>query len=337
MPAGHELADNIVVPKAGLPEGARAPRPLDSPIPHEIHFDSTPRMATVAPEPEELEFLFRNSMDLICVASTSGFFLKINPAFRKILGWSNSEIKAKPFLDFVHPEDREYTESVLTLLSHGQPIDRFENRYLCKKGKYKLISWNAYPRDHTTLYAVGRDVTNERKSASSEIHSTINTTINAAMQSYFASKGKGGGAGGGGDEEFKPLSTGKKVWNVLKWLGGIAASIFFLGVGYQQFISSNATKTDIDAHIKEEYKPAAERIKAVEAAVGEVKAGVDTLVVAQKDQKEIEKRLRRLDAYRAEYQEAMSDYAASKAAGRRVSRPRKTQAHLDLEAELKGI
>ena len=54
---------------------------------------------------------FELSLDLLAVAGFDGYFKRVNPAFETVLGYSAEEICSRPFLDFVHPDDRESTEA----------------------------------------------------------------------------------------------------------------------------------------------------------------------------------------------------------------------------------
>jgi len=107
---------------------------------------------------------FMNSIDLLCCLGFSGHFLKLNPAWERVLGYSMEELMARPFIEFVHPEDRERTlRQNATVRGGGQAI-AFENRYRCRDGSYRWFRWNATP-DTTarTIYSVARDVTEQRE------------------------------------------------------------------------------------------------------------------------------------------------------------------------------
>lgn len=111
----------------------------------------------------ERDLLFTLSRDLIGVAGFDGFFKRLNPAGEKTLGFTTEELLAKPFLDFVHPEDREATAAETAKLASGVETISFENRYRCKDGSYKWLLWNATPSvDRQLSFAVARDIT-ERK------------------------------------------------------------------------------------------------------------------------------------------------------------------------------
>ncbi len=114
---------------------------------------------------EEIKRIFDLSIDMICIADIKTNYLKkINPAFTKTLGYTEEELFAKPFIDFIHPDDKTFTlETLEKTLFHGIPIINFENRYLCKDGTYKWLMWTSKPiPEQGITYTVSRDVTNEK-------------------------------------------------------------------------------------------------------------------------------------------------------------------------------
>ncbi|MBZ0158252.1 MAG: PAS domain S-box protein [Alphaproteobacteria bacterium] len=113
---------------------------------------------------EERDRVFNYSLDMLCVAGFDGYFKQLNPAYEKTLGWSNEELMSKPFLDFVHPEDRDLTVEAAASLSGGRPIKIFQNRYLCRDGSYKWLSWSSYPLvEEKAIFAVARDITRHKE------------------------------------------------------------------------------------------------------------------------------------------------------------------------------
>ncbi len=103
------------------------------------------------------------SVDMFCIAGFDGFFKNLNPAWEKAIGFTTEELKAKPYLEFIHPDDRQATASEASRLQNPQVTFAFENRYLCKNGSYKWLSWNAVSApEQKIIYAAARDVT-ERK------------------------------------------------------------------------------------------------------------------------------------------------------------------------------
>ena len=114
----------------------------------------------------ELATLFRLSRDMLCVAGVDGYFHQLNPAWEATLGFTEEELKAQPYMEFVHPEDREATVKEAGEIAAGHKSTLFENRYLCKDGSYKWLSWNATPmKSFGLVYCTVRDVTEQRRAA----------------------------------------------------------------------------------------------------------------------------------------------------------------------------
>jgi two-component system, cell cycle sensor histidine kinase and response regulator CckA len=106
---------------------------------------------------------FTTSADLMCIADHLGNFKRVNPACSETLGYSEAELVARPFAEFVHPEDQQRTrEEMKRQLEIGHSLN-FENRYICKDGSIRWLSWRAiYNKDDCTTYATANDIT-ERK------------------------------------------------------------------------------------------------------------------------------------------------------------------------------
>lgn len=105
----------------------------------------------------EFRRFFDVSIDMLCIASTDGYFKKVNRACLRELGWPEEELLSRPFISFIHPEDHRATAAEIQKLAKGQPTIRFTNRFLCADGSYKRVRWNAYPEPATgRLYAIAR-------------------------------------------------------------------------------------------------------------------------------------------------------------------------------------
>ena len=118
---------------------------------------------------EELEQNFFDlSIDMLCIAHFSGHFIKLNPAWEKVLGFTREELQSRLMFEFVHPDDRERTLAENRRVRLGGQALSFENRYLRKDGSYRWLVWNATANLETqTIYSVAHDIT-ERKQAEQE-------------------------------------------------------------------------------------------------------------------------------------------------------------------------
>ncbi|MBD3355260.1 PAS domain S-box protein [Candidatus Woesearchaeota archaeon] len=114
---------------------------------------------------EDIKNMFNFSGALVCIADIKGHFKQLSPAWMKLLGYSEKELLSKPFMDFVHPEDRKKTEKIIkNNLKKGKEAVHFENRYRCKDGSYKHLDWVSRPLlDEGIVYAVAHDITDKKK------------------------------------------------------------------------------------------------------------------------------------------------------------------------------
>jgi PAS domain S-box-containing protein len=107
---------------------------------------------------------FDLSIDLLVVASFEGYFHQLNPSWARVLGFSLDEIRARPFLELIHPDDRELTQREMQRLRIGGRSVDFENRFLGRDGAYRWLSWRAVAlADQERIYAVARDVSDRKK------------------------------------------------------------------------------------------------------------------------------------------------------------------------------
>jgi PAS domain S-box-containing protein len=114
---------------------------------------------------EELDRFFTLSIDLLCIAGFDGYFTRINPAWERILGYTQTDLLTHPYIDFVHPDDKAVTLQQAGRLVEGESILSFENRYMHKDGTFRWLLWTCAPfRQHQVIYASARDIT-ERKAA----------------------------------------------------------------------------------------------------------------------------------------------------------------------------
>ncbi len=111
----------------------------------------------------DFEQFFDDSLDMLCIAGADGYFKRLNLSFERTLGWSTDDLLARPFVDFIHPDDVEATIAEVEKLAEGIPTISFENRYRCADGSYRFFRWTAHPDPDTgLLYAIARDETELR-------------------------------------------------------------------------------------------------------------------------------------------------------------------------------
>lgn len=116
----------------------------------------------LAQKKEELNNYFDNALDMFCIVSIDGFFIRLNKAWERVLGFSVEELEGRSFLDFVHTEDINAATDVYSALKAGQEISGFANRLRCVDGSYRWIEWKCSPKDGL-IYAAARDITDRKR------------------------------------------------------------------------------------------------------------------------------------------------------------------------------
>lgn len=120
---------------------------------------------------EELDRFFMLSLDMLCIASTDGYFKRVNPVFHSTLGYTDEELLGRPFIEIIHPDDVAATLLEVSKLAAGEPMIYFEVRFRTKAGDHKWLAWSCQPSPNGTLYAIGRDVTDRRNAEQAVVES----------------------------------------------------------------------------------------------------------------------------------------------------------------------
>jgi PAS domain S-box-containing protein len=108
---------------------------------------------------------FEISNEMLCLANDRGYFTKVNHAWTRTLGWSADDLTNRPYVEYVHPDDKAATTREARLLAGGgyETIE-FENRYRCKEGGYKWLAWRVAPDRETGVWiCAAHDVTEQKR------------------------------------------------------------------------------------------------------------------------------------------------------------------------------
>ncbi len=105
-----------------------------------------------------LNKFFTLSLDLFCTSGKDGYFQQMNPAWEKVLGWTESELRSRPWIEFVDPDEVEVTLNAERLCSQEDLVE-YENRYRHKDGSYRWLSWRVSRAEDGVFYRVAKDIT----------------------------------------------------------------------------------------------------------------------------------------------------------------------------------
>jgi len=108
-----------------------------------------------------LTHYFDGSLDLLATVNPDGRFIRVNRAWEHTLGNTTETLRSKPFIDFVHPDDRQATLAEYTVVADGErDAVGFRNRYLGSDGGYRWLEWTGrFSDEDQVVHAVARDVT----------------------------------------------------------------------------------------------------------------------------------------------------------------------------------
>jgi diguanylate cyclase (GGDEF)-like protein/PAS domain S-box-containing protein len=112
------------------------------------------------------EAAFEVAPDLLCVLDLAGRVLTSNPAWKRVLGWTEPELAARPIGDLFHPDDRQRSVALLTAPPAAGRTDEFEGRCRTSTGEWRWIQWtSAWLPGGERIVAGGRDITEQRDQA----------------------------------------------------------------------------------------------------------------------------------------------------------------------------
>ena len=114
---------------------------------------------------EQFQSTFDLSPSIIArVDLQKGYFTDANKAVTRILGYTIEEFTSKPFVEFIHPDDQPKSTDAASEKLKGNTIPSFENRYRCKDGSFKWISWQGTEMNSKgVITAIGSDITHQKE------------------------------------------------------------------------------------------------------------------------------------------------------------------------------
>lgn len=152
-----------------------------------LHEDGDPHSAQIE---QFRSTFFKLSLDLLGVRTASGYFQDLNDRWTSILGWTLEELRSRPWIEFVHADDVAYTEDMETecLQATSQTaIVEYKNRYRCKNGNYRWLSWRVSPYEHGLSYAIVQDVTENSWQGSSSYRTEVQEAVKLRDRALAAS------------------------------------------------------------------------------------------------------------------------------------------------------
>ena len=126
---------------------------------------------------------FESSVDMLCIANYDGYFVDVNPAFIRLLGYTLEELFSRKINEFVYEEDKDSTQRVREAIYDNEPLINFQNRYVCKSGDLVWLSWSAVPVvEDRLVYAIAKDITHEQHLRNERIKEMVKLkTVNANL------------------------------------------------------------------------------------------------------------------------------------------------------------
>jgi PAS domain S-box-containing protein len=130
-------------------------------------WDEIPKLLSSESDPPSLEHmgrLFDITRDLLAVLKFDGSVTFLNSSWEGILGYRREELMSKPYIEYVHPDDRAATLADARKVMAGIPTTSFENRHRCQDGSYRWFSWSVTASiPQQLVYAAGRDITKQKQ------------------------------------------------------------------------------------------------------------------------------------------------------------------------------
>lgn len=137
-----------------------------------------------------IQAFFKLSPDLLCIRNPEGYFQELNALWTETFGWSPEELKSRPWMEFIHPNDFPFTdeiESQCRTAPHNSTPFLYKNRFCAKDGSYRWLSWRVTPYEGGLSYGIARDVTANHWQGSGEYRTAVQEAVKLRDQAIAAS------------------------------------------------------------------------------------------------------------------------------------------------------
>ncbi len=112
---------------------------------------------------ERSQRFFELSHDMLCTVDADGYLVELNPAWEDTLGHSRGELRSRPLLELVHPDDRTRAMAEAARAFQGEEARAFETRCRAKDGTWRWLLWSAaFSPQQGVVYARATDVTDRK-------------------------------------------------------------------------------------------------------------------------------------------------------------------------------
>lgn len=132
-----------------------------------------PRLGHVSQDDGELRHFLNLSNDLLAVYRSDGSFVRVNYAFNRVLGYTDEDLRQIPYIDLIHPEDREYVcvemNKLMVVRENEEKRVDFQARARCKDGGYRWIEW-IQKSIGGHIYIIGSDITDRKQHEAELLH-----------------------------------------------------------------------------------------------------------------------------------------------------------------------
>jgi two-component system cell cycle sensor histidine kinase PleC len=124
--------------------------------------EEKPDLDYISNTDSELRHFLNLTSDLLGVYRRDMSFVRVNPAFNRVIGYTDAELKMFPFVDLIHADERDHILTLMQKVIHAPEGEEvridFECRVRCKDSTFRWVEW-VHKVTGEYIYIVGRDVT----------------------------------------------------------------------------------------------------------------------------------------------------------------------------------